>query len=279
MKRESTEFKIAQLVEVTPETGDTSTYLFVLEAEPEFLFEPGQFNMLGLPGLEEAPISMSSLAVPGNNLFAHTIRHVGNVTNHISRLNPGDRLLVRGPFGRGWPVDNLQGEDVLVVAGGIGLAPLRPFLLHCLNHREDIGRFILVYGARTPEDMIFRHDLLAWQESGSMKTVFCVDRLTQAQGGPLQIRQGLVTSFLGELNLDPLRTRNYVCGPEIMMRFVARGLLRDGHARNRIHVTMERRMRCGTAHCGHCQIGPKFVCQDGPVFEYGDIARFADVLL
>ena len=279
MKPESNQFKIARLMEVRPETGDTNTYLFILEAEPEFLFEPGQFNMLGLPGLEEAPFSMSSLAEPGNNLFAHTIRHVGNVTRHISRLNPGDRLLLRGPFGRGWPVNNPKGEDVLVVAGGIGLAPLRPLLLHCLRNREELGRFILVYGARTPDDMIFRHDLLAWQESGFMKTILCVDRLENGHETSLNIRQGLVTSFLSELDLDPLRTRAYVCGPEIMMRFVARTLLRDGHARNRIYVTMERRMRCGTAHCGHCQIGPKFVCQDGPVFEYGDIARFSDVLL
>jgi NAD(P)H-flavin reductase len=279
VKPESAEFKIARLVEVKPETGDTNTYFLVMEPETEFLYEPGQFNMLGLPGLEEAPISMSSLAEPGKNHFAHTIRHVGNVTRHISRLKPGDRLLLRGPFGRGWPVDNLKGKDVLIVAGGIGLAPLRPLLLHCLRNREELGRFILVYGARTPNDMIFRDDLLAWQDSGSMKTVLCVDRIENGHGEPLQIRQGLVTSFLNELDLDPLRTRAYVCGPEIMMRFVARALLRDGHARNSIYVTMERRMRCGTAHCGHCQIGPKFVCQDGPVFEYGDIARFSDVLL
>jgi NAD(P)H-flavin reductase len=279
VRPESNEFKIARLMEVRSETGDTSTYLFILEAETEFLFEPGQFNMLGLPGLEEAPFSMSSLAEPGNNLFSHTIRHVGNVTNHISRLKPGDRLLLRGPFGRGWPVDNLKGQDILVVAGGIGLAPLRPLLLHCLGNREELDRFILIYGARTPDDMIFRHDLLSWQDSGFMKTIFCVDRLENGHGTSLHIREGLVTSFLGELDLDPLRTRTYVCGPEIMMRFVARTLLRDGHARNRIYVTMERRMRCGTAHCGHCQIGPKFVCQDGPVFEYGDIARFSDVLL
>lgn len=279
MKPESNEFKIARLVEVKPETGDTSTYLFTMEPEKEFLFEPGQFNMLGFPGLEEAPFSMSSLALPGNNLFAHTIRHVGNVTRHIARLKPGDRLLVRGPFGRGWPVVGLKGEDVLVVAGGIGLAPLKPLLLHCLRNREELGRFILVYGARTPDEMIFRHDLFEWQDSKVMKTVFCVDRLENGSGAPLRIRQGLVTTFLGELDLDPLRTRSYVCGPEMMMRFVARSLLRDGNARNRIYVTMERRMRCGTAHCGHCQIGPKFVCQDGPVFEYGDIARFSDVLL
>jgi NAD(P)H-flavin reductase len=273
------EFRVARLVDVQPETVDTNTYLFVLDPEAEFLFEPGQFNMMGLPGLEEAPISMSSLAPPGNHLFAHTIRHVGNVTNHISRLQPGDRILVRGPFGRGWPVNGLDGEDVLVVAGGIGLAPLRPLLLYCLQNRDRIGRFVFIFGARTPEDMIFRHDLLAWQESGRMKTLYCVDRLDGGSKGGLQTREGLVTSFLGGLEIDPLHARAFVCGPEIMMRFVARALLREGHARNRIYVTLERRMRCGTAHCGHCQVGPKFVCRDGPVFAYGDIARFADVLL
>jgi NAD(P)H-flavin reductase len=279
MQMVSNEFKVARLVDVQPETADTSTYLFDLDSEPEFLFTPGQFNMMGLPGLEEAPISMSSLAAPGNNLFAHTIRHVGNVTRHISRLKPGERLLIRGPFGRGWPVEDLKGEDVLVVAGGIGLAPLRPLLLYCLQNRERVGRFVFIYGARTVEDMIFRHDLLTWQESGRMKTIYCVDRLERGKRGPLEVREGLVTSFLGGLDLEPLRARTFVCGPEIMMRFVARALLREGHGRNRIYVTLERRMRCGTAHCGHCQVGSKFVCQDGPVFEYGDIARFADVLL
>lgn len=279
MRPESSEFKIALLTDVQPETADTSTYLFAIEGEQEFLFQPGQFNMMGLPGLGEAPISMSSLAAPGNNLVAHTIRNVGNVTRHISRLKTGERILVRGPFGRGWPLEDLKGEDVLVVAGGIGLAPIRPLLLSCLRNRERVGRFVFIYGARTPDDMIFQHDLLAWQGSGQMKTMYCVDRLEGGNKGPLEIKEGLVTSYLGGLELDPLRTRAFVCGPEIMMRFVGRSLLREDHAGNRIYVTMERRMRCGTAHCGHCQIGPKFVCQDGPVFAYADIARFADTLL
>jgi NAD(P)H-flavin reductase len=278
-KPQSTEYRTARLVDVTPETADSSTYLFRLEPKGPFFFTPGQFNMIGFPGFEEAPISMSSLPDPESGLISHTIRRVGNVTNMVGRLEPGDSILMRGPFGRGWPLKDLDGRNVLLVAGGIGLAPLRPLICHCLEHRDDVGEIGLVYGAKKREDMFYKQELLYWQEKAPLKSIFCVDELEDHEGGDLRIREGLVTDFIEELRLNPRESVACVCGPEIMMRFVARSLLREGYSGRDIYVLLERRMRCGTAHCGHCQIGSKFVCRDGPLFSYAEISRFADTLL
>jgi NAD(P)H-flavin reductase len=278
-KPESTDYRTARLVEVTRETEDASTYLFVMEPGTSFSFTPGQFNMIGFPGFEDAPISMSSLPDPHTNLFSHTIRRVGNVTEEIGCLQPDRSIMVRGPFGRGWPLEKLRGRNVVVVAGGIGLAPLRPLLLHHLERRGEIGQLTLVYGAKTPADLLFKRELLYWQDKTPISTVYCVDRMGNDKVPGLKLREGFVTLFLEEFDQDPKETVACLCGPEIMMRFVARDLIREGYGKDRIYVSLERRMRCGAAHCGHCQIGSKFVCKDGPVFSYSDISRFADTLL
>ena len=274
-------YRAARILEIQPETIDTSSYLFALEDEQEFQFSPGQFNMLGMPGAEESAISFSSLARPGGSRFIHTIRRAGNVTRLIGASEVGRRLMIRGPFGNGWPIERAVGCDVLLVAGGVGLAPVRPFLLHCLEKRNQIRNLVLIFGARTPDDMIFQKDLGLWQEQVEVTTIYCVDQLTSQSSlqSPLQLRVGLVTQFMENLDLDLRNTLACVCGPEIMMRFVARNLLLQGYREDRIYVSMERRMRCGTGHCGHCQIGSKFVCQDGPIFLYPDIKRFADTVL
>ncbi len=276
---ESTDYKTARLVEVTKETHDTSTYLFLMEPGASIHFAPGQFNMIGFPGFEEAPISMSSLPYPDTSLFAHTIRRVGRVTERIGRLEPGQSIMVRGPFGRGWPMEEFRGRNVVVVAGGIGLAPLRPLLLRYLEHPDEINQLTLVYGAKIPGDLLFKRELFYWQDKSPMSTIYCVDRMENGEVSGLKLREGLVTVASEELDRDPKHTVACLCGPEIMMRFVARALLRVGYASRNIHVSLERRMRCGSAHCGHCQIGSKFVCKDGPVFSYSDISRFADTLL
>ncbi len=277
-KPESTDYRTARLVEAARETHDTSTYLFQMAGTP-FSFTPGQFNMIGFPGFEEAPISMSSLPDPDTNLFAHTVRRVGNVTEEIGRLTPGQPIMVRGPFGRGWPLEHLEGRNVLMVGGGIGLAPMRPLIHHCLGNSEKLGEIALVYGAKTREEMLFQQELLFWQDHSTLKTIFCVDRLQDHKTTPLALREGLVTEYLEESGWDPRESVAFVCGPEIMMRFVAKTLLREGYASRKVYLALERRMRCGTAHCGHCQIGSKFVCRDGPVFSYAEISRFADTLL
>ncbi|MFZ7112032.1 MAG: FAD/NAD(P)-binding protein [Desulfatiglandales bacterium] len=276
---ESLDYKTARLVDIVPETRDVKTYSFFLEEEAQFLFSPGQFNMIGLPGVEEAPISVSSSAESNKNVFSHTIRRAGNVTSLTALLGIGDRIMVRGPFGRPWPVEKLGGRDVLLVAGGIGLAPLRPLILHCLAERNKMNDLVLVYGAKSPDNMVFQKDLIFWQEQEEIRTLYCADKVQEGRLSPLKIREGLVPQFLEGLGLNRTAAVVCLCGPEIMMRFVARKLLQEGYLGDHIFVSMERRMRCGTAHCGHCQIGSKFVCRDGPVFSYVDIKRFEDALL
>jgi len=275
---ENVDYRIASLVEVLPETPDVNTYIFRLEQESEFHFSPGQFNMIGFPGVEEAPISMSSPAQPHNNLFSHTIRCVGNVTSLVAAMDREQKILVRGPLGRGWPIEEIEGKDLLLVAGGIGLAPLRSLLLYSLAIREKLNKLILVYGAKSPPNIIHQKDLALWEGQEEVETIYCVDKAGEEEC-PLDIHEGLVTQFLEGLGLTKTNTVACLCGPEVMMRFVARKLLQEGYPANRIYLSMERRMRCGTAHCGHCQIGARFVCRDGPVFSYPDIARFADAVL
>lgn len=276
---ETTDYLTARILSVKAETSDVSTYQFAVEGEKEFSYLPGQFDVMGLPGFEEAPLSFSAPSEPGTGRFTHTVRHVGKVTRRLSELEVGAPVMIRGPFGRGWPVEEMDYRDVLLVAGGIGLPPVRPLILHGLVNRDRLRKFVLIFGARSPEELIFRDELASWQADERIATFYCVDRLNGGDPSPLNLSEGLVTQFLEDLGLDPFNTAAYVCGPEIMMRFVSRSLLRQGFAGNRIFVSMERRMRCGTAHCGHCQIGAKFVCRDGPVFEYSDIARFSDTLL
>jgi NAD(P)H-flavin reductase len=274
---DNTEFTSARILEITQETGTIRTYLFALEDGHPFQCSPGQFNMLGVPGVEEAAISFSSLPRGKSTQFTHTIEGVGSVTHFIERLKIDRYVMLRGPFGCGWPSEKTIGNDVLIVAGGIGLAPLKPFLLECLENRNRIKQLVLVYGARTPEDMIFKKDLAAWLIQDDVTTIYCVDQLIEES--PLHPRKGLVTQFLEAVDLDRRNSLVCMCGPEIMMRFVARNLILQGYEENRIYISMERRMRCGIGHCGHCQIGAKFVCQDGPIFQYPDIKRFSDTLL
>jgi NAD(P)H-flavin reductase len=276
---ENCDYLTARLLEIRPETADTNTYLFALENLREFPYLPGQFNMAGFIGLEEAPFSFSSRAEPGSNRFEHTVRRVGNLTGRLAEMAVGDRMMVRGPYGKGWPVEDLQNRDILLVGGGLGIPPLRPLILHVLARPDLFGKVVLIYGARSPKEMLFQKELADWQAASGLSTHYCVDRLERGGKNALEIHEGIVTDFLEKLDLDPLNTLACLCGPEIMMRFTARGLLRLGYMGDQIFVSLERRMRCGTAHCGHCQIGPKFVCQDGPVFRYPDISRFADTLL
>lgn len=278
-QEDNLDFMTARLLDIRPETRDVSTYQFTLEGNRSFHYLPGQFNMIGLPGLEEAPISFSSLAEENSNRFVHTIRHVGNITNRVSRLQKNDSVLIRGPFGTAWPLEKMNGKDILLIAGGIGLAPVRPLVLYWLERPEQRGKLTFVYGAKLASDMVFQEELVAWQGHNQIDTMYYVDYLTPSVESRLQVRQGLVTEALRYLDLDYARTLTCICGPEIMMRFVARSLIRLGCPAEAIFVSMERNMRCGIAQCGHCQIGSKFVCQDGPVFSYPDIARFVDTLL
>ncbi len=222
---------------------------------------PGQFNMLWAFGAGEAPISASSIPT-SSGAFVHTIREAGNVTRALCAATPGDVVGVRGPFGRGWPLDRAQGRDVVVMAGGIGLAPLKPVLEHLQSFREDFGRVTLLYGARTAEDILFRSQLESWRSRFDLDVQVSVD--TASRGWASNV--GAVTELVPLAVFDPTNTEVFVCGPEIMMRFCVQVLRERGVATGSIHLSMERNMKCAVGLCGHCQWGADFVCKDGPVF-------------
>jgi NAD(P)H-flavin reductase len=251
------------------DTADT----FTMELEPadgaRLEFSPGQFTMLSAFGVGEVPISVSGPPDVAGPL-QHTVRDVGAVTHALSRTPVGDLVGVRGPYGTGWDVADGMGGDVVLVAGGIGLAPLRPALLEVLSHRERYGRVVVLYGTRSPQDLLFADELGRWETLG-VEVLTTVDYGTPSWTG----RVGLVTTLIARAGFDPRSSLALVCGPEVMMRFTAAALVERGVRADRVRVSLERNMRCGVGLCGHCQYRELFVCVDGPVLPY---ARVADLL-
>lgn len=237
-------------LELAPAQGGTT-------CEP---FQPGQFNMLMVHGVGEVPISVSARAQDAGSV-THTTRNVGTVTRALAALRTGDALGVRGPFGRGWPVDESEGRDIVVVAGGIGLAPLRPAIEHVASRRDRYGRVALLYGARTPADLLYRADLDRWSLRRDIQVLVTVDRAAGAWHG----RVGVVPPLVKQLAFDREHTSAWICGPEVMMRYAAMELVGRGVPDDRVSVSLERNMKCGIGHCGHCQLGPTLLCRDGPV--------------
>jgi NAD(P)H-flavin reductase len=249
------------------ETHDTFT--LELKASDEVsrtVFAPGQFNMLYVFGTGEVPISISSH--PANIAsIKHTTRVVGTVTKAMHNLKVGDIIGVRGPFGTSWPLELARGKDVVVVAGGIGLAPLRPALFELIAYRERYHRIILLYGTRTPRDILFKRDLKRWRSRFGLQVHVTVDRATGAWRGNV----GVVIKLIPRAPFDPSNAIALICGPEVMMRFSIEALRQRGIPQENIFVSMERNMKCGVGFCGHCQFGPHFICKDGPVFPYDRI--------
>ena len=251
------------------ETADTWTLELARAGRAlPFPFAPGQFNMLYVHGIGEVPVSISGDPADPSRLV-HTVRAVGAVSGAIARMRPGEFVGVRGPYGRGWPVGAAEGMDVVVVAGGIGLAPLRPAIYGLLAARGRYGNVVLHYGARTPGDILFRKEVEGWRARFDFDVEVSVDRGSSDWRGHV----GVVTSLLPKGRFDPLNAFALVCGPEIMIRFAVQELRRLGVADDRIFVSMERNMKCGIGLCGHCQYGPKIVCRDGPVFSFGELAE------
>lgn len=263
-------FRVASVRE---ELSDTFTLDLVPAAGAgAFDFLPGQFNMLYVFGVGEAAISISG-SRSGELPLTHTVRAVGNVTRAMRRLRAGDVLGVRGPFGVPWPVERLAGADVVIIAGGIGLAPLRPVIHHLLAHRQDFGKICIFAGFRTPEDMLFRRELEEWRGRFDLTVEVTVDRATGDWAG----RVGVVTQLVNRGGYDPRESVALVCGPEVMMRYAAAALRQQGVAGERVYVSMERNMKCAVAHCGHCQLGPHLICRDGPVFRYDRVETLMKV--
>ena len=257
----------ARIVDRREETADTFTIR--LDIPEGFRFAPGQFNMLYVFGKGEVPISISGDPERPTELV-HTIRAVGTVTGAIRGLQEDGVLGVRGPYGRGWPLDGARGGDLLLVAGGLGLAPLRPAIYHLLHHRAEFRDVTLLLGGRTPGDLLFHGELDEWRRDGRIEVLVTVDRAGPGWLGPV----GVVPSLIREARFEPPRTVAFVCGPEVMMRFTERELARHGVPHDRIYLSLERNMRCAVGFCGHCQLGPAFICKDGPVLRYDRLLPF-----
>jgi NAD(P)H-flavin reductase len=265
----------AEITQIKAEADGTGTFWLRFEdvsVRENYRFAPGQFNMLYLPGYGEAAISISTDSADPNGLVGHTIRFVGNVTKAISHLKVGDMIGLRGPFGAAWPMEEIEGRDVIIASGGIGLAPLRPAIYHIMHNREKYGKVLLIYGARTPKDLLYPNEYETWRAAG-IDVQITVDRADETWDGQV----GVVPMLFYRFRINAQKSAVLTCGPEIMIRFVIyEGLARRIPA-ERIYVSLERNMKCGQGSCGHCQIGPYFICKDGPVFRFDALEKFFNV--
>ncbi|MCA9086744.1 MAG: FAD/NAD(P)-binding protein, partial [Planctomycetaceae bacterium] len=267
----------ARIDRIVDEAPGVRTYFLELQdaaMRETYRYQPGQFNMLHMPGLGEVAISISGSIhdaaddTKSRGIIPHTIREAGRVTQALADLAEGDHLIIRGPFGSSWPVDRAVGKDLILVAGGIGLAPLRPVVYHVLNRRADFGAVTVLYGARTPSGMLYTNEFAHWREQGiAVKTT--VDRADGDWGGNV----GVVTLLLDRLKIDsPSETILMTCGPEVMMWYTIQSALKRGLSDQNVYVSLERNMNCAIGLCGHCQFGPQFICKDGPVFPFNRVA-------
>ena len=240
------------------EIEDTVTLVLEPLDEPIDAPEPGQFTMLWALGIGEVPISVAGC---DEGLLTHTIRGVGAVTNALCASRAGDLVGVRGPFGSAWDVAAGQGRDVLVVAGGLGIAPVRPIITDIVANRADFGAVTLLFGARSPELLLYPDEIAEWRSHFDLEVEVTVDSADPSWRGDV----GVVTKLVDRARLDPARTTAFVCGPEVMMRFAATSVVDRGVDPARVWLSLERNMHCAIGHCGHCQLGPMFVCKDGPV--------------
>ena len=264
----------AEVTSITKEINDVSTYWLKFTdpaIQKAYTFQPGQFNMLYMPGFGESAISICS-DPNDHSKIGHSVRFVGNVTNAIGRLKVGDVIGLRGPFGTYWPMKELEGKDVFISCGGIGLPPLRPAIYHILRNREKYGKVTLLYGARTPADLMYTNEFDDWRKA-NIDVQVTVDRSESNWTG----RVGVVPMWFYQFRFDSRKTAVLTCGPEIMIHFVIYEALARRIPLESIFVSMERNMKCGQGSCGHCQLGPYFICKDGPVFRFDAIQPFFNV--
>jgi NAD(P)H-flavin reductase len=253
------------------ESPDTRTLELVPASAQIPAWTPGQFMMLYVFGAGEIPVSISG--DPGAiQSLVHTVRAVGAVSRAICDSRPGGAIGVRGPFGSAWPIERCEARDVVLVAGGLGLAPLRPVILSLMKNRKRYARVSLLIGTRTPEILLYSREIDRWKKRG-IGVEISVDAAAPGWSGVV----GPVTALIPRADFDPSRTTAFIVGPEIMMRFTVQALLHRGVSTDELFVSMERNMKCAVGFCGHCQLGPAFICKDGPVFSYSRLEPWLSI--
>lgn len=262
----------AEIIDRIQESADTFTLQLRLTDGQPYAFAPGQFNMLYRYGAGEIPISIVSEDL-ASGCLSHTIRAVGRVTEALSALGPGDHIGLRGPFGRGWPMQRAEGHDVVVMTGGLGCAPSVSVVKHILAHRARFKHLSVLQGVKHASDLIWKEQYAAWAAQPDVSVLLAADVATPAWPG----HRGLVTTLLDQLDLKPQQTIAMLCGPEVMMRAAAEALCQKGIPADSIHLSIERNMQCAVGHCGHCQTAAHFVCKDGPVFQWPAVRRHLGV--
>lgn len=267
----------ARIIRMLPQISDHQLFQIRFDDEQkakEFTYRPGQFVMLSVIGTGEAPFSISSSPTrPG--IIELCVRRIGHVTDALFRQPPNALVGVRGPYGNGFPIEKLEGNDLLLVAGGLGMAPLRSLLWYALDNRAKFRTVTLMYGARNPDEMLFKYELLSLVDRADVKCLLTVDK---DQSGMWKARIGVVTGLFDDLEIDPAHTYAAICGPDVMFRFVLKKLLERNFSKDRILMSLERNMQCGVGKCGHCMIGYKYTCLDGPIFTYWDAINLPEMI-
>ncbi len=266
--------RMARLAEVRPMTELEKLFVVEFPDGSRLGHQPGQFVMLSIPGVGEAPISISSSPSRSNGHFELCVRRMGDVTGALHRMKPGDVVGIRGPFGHGFPIEQMRGRDILFAPGGLGLAPLRSLIHQVLDERGSFGRVIILYGAKRPAELLFRDELEGWAARDDVEFHVTVDRGDETWTGNI----GVITTLFPKITVDPRNTVAVTCGPPIMYRFVLMEMLGKGIPETQIYLSLERRMKCGVSKCGHCQINNLYACKDGPVFTYAQIKNLPEAL-
>ena len=265
--------QVAEIIDAQMITATEKHFKLKLQNGDRFDYEPGQIVEAGLFGYGEVPLGLASSPTNGES-FDLVVRVLGKVTKALGDLNKGDTMTIRGPLGNGFPVDEFKGQDVLIVAGGIGLCPVRSMIEYILHHRDDFGKFTLFFGAKSPSELLFEEDLEAWRCESCMDYRETVDTPDNAWKGNV----GVITTLFEKTKEVTPETKVIICGPPIMYKFVIMELDKIGVPRSNVYVDLERRMKCGVGKCGHCQINDKYVCMDGPVFRYSDIETLEEAI-
>jgi len=265
--------KLAEVLKVEPLSEKEKLFQLRMKDGSRLSHKPGQFVEVSVLGVGEAPISVSSSPTRDGS-FELGIRAVGNVTRALHRLQPGDTLGIRGPFGNGFPVSELLGQDLLFVAGGIGLCPLRSMVQYAIDKRGQFGKITLLYGCRQPAEQLFQGEIAEWRRRQDIEIMESVDRcpLDVSWGGSV----GVITTLFPRVDIEPNNTTALVVGPPVMYRYVVAECLKKGIAKDQILLSLERRMKCGMGFCGHCQINNVYVCLDGPVFNYEELSKLKE---